>query len=144
MVGKVKIKLLDNNATVPYKGSAEAAGFDLYSIEDADIEPGQRKMIRTGISIAIPNGYFGAIYARSGLACKRGLRPANCVGVVDSDYRGEVMVCLNNDSDDEQKIHKYDRIAQLIIQSYEKIEFEVVDDLDNTDRGDGGFGSSGN
>ncbi len=139
----MQIKKLITNAIVPTKGSKEAAGNDLYADTDYVIPPGTTKMIHTGIAIAVPKGYFGAIYARSGLAVKQGLRPANAVGVIDSDYRGEVIVALHNDSKEDQHISPGTRIAQLIIQPYQDIEFTVVNELDDTDRGDGGFGSTG-
>ena len=107
------------------------------------IPAGQTEKINTGICVEIPNGYFGAIFARSGLATKRGLRPANCVGVIDSDYRGEVIVALHNDTEKSESIHVGDRIAQLVILPYLPVEFEEVDELSNTDRGEGGFGSTG-
>jgi dUTP pyrophosphatase len=146
----IKIKKLNPNAIIPTNGSEYAAGWDLYACEDAKIAPGNSAFIHTGIAIEIPEGYFGAIYARSGLACKQGLRPANCVGVIDSDYRGEIQVCLHNDDLERfterfsfNFISKGDRIAQLIIQKYEPINFIEVDELEDTSRGDGGFGSSG-
>ena len=100
-------------------------------------------MVHTGIAVSIPHGYFGGVYARSGLSTREGLRPANCVGVVDEDYIGEVMVALHNDTDQVKKIEHGERIAQLVIQPYEAAIFEVVDELVNTDRGAGGFGSTG-
>ena len=142
----MKIKQLYSDAIIPTRGSEEAAGWDLYAHlpqESIEIPPRSAVMIDTGIALEIPKGNFGGIYARSGLACKRGLRPANCVGVIDSDYRGEVKVCLHNDSNDWQKIYNKERIAQLVIQPYTTITLEEVEDLDNTDRGDGGFGSTG-
>lgn len=149
----IKIKKLNPDAIIPTNGSEYAAGWDLYACEDAKISPGGSTFIHTGIAIEIPEGYFGAIYARSGLACKQSLRPANCVGVIDSDYRGEIQVCLHNDDLEgsafgfgltfSKQISKGDRIAQLIIQKYEPINFIEVDELEDTFRGDGGFGSSG-
>ena len=130
-------------AVTPTKGSKEAAGHDLYSDEAYDIAPHSTVKVGTGISVAIPNGTFGAIFARSGIAVKRGLRPANCVGVVDSDYRGEVIVALHNDTDEMMSIEKHERIAQLVVIPYIPINFEKVDSLNNTDRGTGGFGSTG-
>lgn len=97
----------------------------------------------TGLAVAIPDGYFGAIFARSGLSTKQGLRPANCVGVIDSDYRGEVIVALHNDSNDCQTYRNGDRIAQLVIMPYLSASFDEVDELDDTERGDGGFGHTG-
>ena len=141
----MKIKLLNNLAKIPTKGSEYAAGWDLYAATDYDIhiQPHETVKIDTGIAIAIPEGFFGAIFARSGIATKQGLRPANCVGVIDSDYRGPVIVALHNDSDEEQIVLAGSRIAQLIVIEYLGLDLEVVDDLDETDRGDGGFGSTG-
>lgn len=145
----IRIKKLNPDATIPTQGSEEAAGFDLYMCDDrfdtpVVIYPGETVMLKTGLAMAIPKGYFGGIYARSGLATKQNLRPANCVGVVDSDYRGEVMVALHNDSQqDFRSVQNGDRIAQLIIQEYLSARFEEVGDLDETERGDGGFGHTG-
>ena len=141
----MKIKLLNERAVVPTYGSSQAAGADLYAAVDKDIyiNPHSTTMIGTGIAAEIPEGYFGAIFARSGLASKQGLRPANAVGVVDSDYRGEIKVALHNDTDIVQMVPVGSRIAQLVIIPYAKAKFEVVDNLDNTERGDGGFGSTG-
>ena len=146
---KLKIKKLDDRAIIPTKGSEYSAGFDLYCMlgdaEERIIWAHDTHMINTGIAVEIPRGYFGAIFARSGLASRQGLRPANCVGVIDSDYRGEIMVALHNDMKRPQRIHNHDRIAQLVIIPYAKefTEFEVIDDLEETDRGSGGFGSTG-
>lgn len=139
----MKIKKLSPDAIIPTKGSKEAAGLDLYALSDVTIPSGKMKKVCTGIAVAIPDGYFGGIYARSGLATKAGLRLANDVGIIDSDYRGEVIVALYNDSTEMRTISKGDRVAQLIIQPYEKVEIEEVTNLDSTDRGEGGFGSSG-
>ena len=142
----VKIKKLNEDAVIPTYGSTEAAGCDLYALLDTDevvIHPGSTSLIRTGISMEIPHGYYGGIYARSGLASKKGLRPANCTGVIDSDYRGEIMVALHNDSPSIQTISNHERIAQMIIEKYEQAEFLIVDDLVETERGYGGFGSTG-
>jgi len=142
---KIDIKLLNDLAKVPTRGSKSAAGYDLYAATSSDcsIAPHETLKIGTGVAVAIPEGYFGAIYARSGLATKQGLRPANCVGVVDADYRGEVIVALHNDTNLTQYINAGDRIAQLVIQPYLNVEFEEVNELDTTDRGEGGFGSTG-
>ncbi len=142
---KVQIKKTTPTATLPKRGSAVAAGFDLYADTAAEIiiPAHSTVMVGTGLAVAIPNGYFGGIYARSGLASKQGLRPANCVGVVDADYRGEVMVALHNDTASDKVIAAGERIAQLIIQQYLEVEFEEVDKLSDTERGDGGFGSTG-
>ena len=140
----MKIKLVSPNAVVPTYGSKCAAGMDLYSSDAYSIAPGKTVLVHTGISMEIPDGYFGAIYPRSGLATKRGLRLANCVGVVDSDYRGEVMVALHNDSTDTQLVELHDRIAQMVIQPYERPQIlEVVNELSDTERGSGGFGHTG-
>lgn len=142
----VKIKKLNEDAVIPTYGSTEAAGCDLYALLDTDevvIHPGSTSLIRTGISMEIPHGYYGGIYARSGLASKKGLRPANCTGVIDADYRGEIMVALHNDSPSIQTISNHERVAQMIIEKYEKVDFLIVDDLIETDRGAGGFGSTG-
>lgn len=151
------IKLLKDNARIPTLGSAAAAGYDLYAaMEDwigpdgmpykgqIEIPPHATCRIPTGIAIAIPEGYWGGIYARSGLATKQGLRPANCVGVIDADYRGEIFVALHNDSDDYRYVASGDRIAQLIFHQAERVDFwNSVKELDITDRGEGGFGSTG-
>lgn len=139
----MKIKLLSDKAMIPYRGSEEAAGYDLYSTDSTDINPGECKLISTGIAMQLPNGYFGAIFPRSGTAVKRGLRLANCVGVIDSDYRGEVKVPLYNDSQEIQTVEQGERIAQLIILPYATVSFEVVDELTDTIRGNGGFNSTG-
>ena len=138
-----QVKKLNDYAKLPTRGSAEAAGYDLYSTDEVIIKPGETMPIHTGIAIALPKNTFGGIYARSGMAINRGLRPANCVGVVDSDYRGEVIVALHNDSTEEQRIHVGDRIAQLIIHEYRTVEMSFADNLDDTARGRGGFGSTG-
>ncbi|MBQ8217937.1 MAG: dUTP diphosphatase [Oscillospiraceae bacterium] len=142
---QIKIKKLRENATVPTRGSASAAGYDLYACLDAPvtIAPHATAMIGTGLSVAIPEGYFGAVFARSGLAAKQALRPANCVGVCDSDYRGEYIVALHNDGDCERTVESGERIAQLVVIPYLSVEFDVVDELDETARGAGGFGSTG-
>lgn len=145
---QVRIKRLNNTATIPTLGSADAAGCDLYANLVTDggsvtIAPGATLFVTTGIAVEIPKQCAGFIYARSGLASKRGLRPANCVGVVDSDYRGEVIVALHNDSQIEQTINHGERIAQMVIGPYLRPEFVEVDDLSDTERGDGGFGHTG-
>lgn len=139
----VGIKKLKDNAVIPTRGSEFAAGYDLYSAEDYTIAPGGTVKISTGIAINPPHGMFGAIFARSGLATKRGLRPANCVGVCDEDYTGEYLVPIHNDSDEFQNIYAGDRIAQLIFMPYVSVCFKEVDELETFDRGDGGFGSTG-
>lgn len=144
----VNIKRLNEGAIVPTKGSEYAAGLDLYAItntteKEVCISPGGTVMIGTGIAAEIPNGFFGGIFARSGLASKRGLRPANCVAVIDSDYRGELIVALHNDSDEYATIKDGDRIAQLVIMPYLDVQLNEVCELSDTSRGDGGFGSTG-
>ncbi len=141
----IKVKKLKPDATVPTMGSKFAAGADLYSAEDADviIEPGETKFIDTGLAMEIPEGYVGLVYARSGLACKRGLAPANKVGVVDSDYRGEIKVALHNHGKEAQTVEKGERIAQMVIAPYLSVNYEEADELSETERGEGGFGSTG-
>ena len=141
----VRIKKLDENATIPTYGSEFAAGADLYACtgETVSINPHETKLIHTGIAMEIPIGFAGLIYARSGIASKRGLAPANKVGVVDSDYRGEIMVALHNHSSEVQTIDNGERIAQLVIAPYVTADFILSDELDDTDRGEGGFGSTG-
>ena len=142
---KVSIKKLSENAVLPTYGSPYSAGADLYALveEETVIMPHETKLIRTGLAMEIPEGYAGLIYARSGLASKRGLAPANKVGVVDADYRGEVMVALHNHTDKEQKIEAGERIAQLVIAPFLKADFELTEELSATVRGEGGFGSTG-
>lgn len=142
---KIEIKKLNENAVIPTRGSEQAAGYDLYAAttEAITIKPHETVKIGTGLAIAVPDGYFGAIFARSGLAAKQGLRPANCVGVADSDYRGEYIVALHNDTDQERTIEPKERIAQLVVMPYLAVEFEEKDELSETQRGAGGFGSTG-
>lgn len=143
---RINIKRIRDDAIIPNRGSVSAAGYDLYSCgidEPIDIAPGSSAKIKTGVIMEIPEGYFGAIYARSGMATKQGLRPANCVGVVDSDYRGEIMVFLHNDSSFVRTIENGERIAQIVITPYLNVEFNEVDVLSDTARGEGGFGSTG-
>ena len=139
----INIKKLHPDAILPRYGSADAAGADLCSIEEATLAPGETKLIHTGLAMAIPQGYGGFIFARSGLATKRGLAPANKVGVIDADYRGEIMVALFNQSGEEQAILKGERIAQLVLLPCPQAEFTLCDELEETDRGQGGFGSTG-
>ncbi|MBQ8322565.1 MAG: dUTP diphosphatase [Clostridia bacterium] len=144
-MSKINVKKLDPNAVLPTYGSEFAAGADLYALSDGEIvfAPHETKLVRTGLAMEIPEGYAGLIYARSGLASKRALAPANKVGVVDSDYRGEVMVALHNHSDKEQTIAPKERIAQLVVAPFLKAEFAEADELSDTVRGVGGFGSTG-
>lgn len=141
----MNIKKLNDNATVPTYGSACAAGADLYACETngVTIEPGKTVLVHTGIAMAIPDGYVGLVYARSGLATKRGLAPANKVGVIDSDYRGEIMVALHNHGSEPQTVENGERIAQIVFTPYAAATFTVTDELDDTARGTGGFGSTG-
>ena len=148
---QMRIKRLNEDAIIPTQGSEYAAGYDLYANRVSEcatrstitIHEGETAKVGTGIAVEIPKGYFGAIYARSGLATKQGLRPANCVGVVDADYRGELIVALHNDSGTDRTVSNGDRIAQLVILPYLAVNFVEVDDLSGTVRGDGGFGSTG-
>lgn len=141
----IAVKKLDERAVLPKYGSAYAAGADLYAVTDGEVvfQPGETKFIHTGIALEIPEGYAGFVYARSGLACKSGLAPANKVGVIDADYRGEVMVALHNHSNVERTINCGERIAQLVVAPFLKAEFEETDELSDTVRGAGGFGSTG-
>ena len=142
---KVAIKKLHPDAVLPTYGSEFSAGADLYALVEGELvfQPGETKFVKTGLAMEIPEGYAGLIYARSGLASKRGLAPANKVGVVDSDYRGEVMVALHNHSTIEQRIAPKERIAQLVIAPFLKAEFSVCEELSDTARGEGSFGSTG-
>lgn len=143
---EVKFIKMNENATVPKYGTEFSAGADLYACIDGDsikIAPGQTVMIHTGIALQIPNGFAGMIFARSGTATKRGLAPANKVGVVDSDYRGEIMVSLYNHSSSEQTVENGERIAQLVIMPYLRADFIEAESLEETDRSSGGFGSTG-
>ena len=142
---KVNIKKLNEKAIIPTYGTEFSAGADLYALceSDININPGETVLLHTGISVEVPEGYAGLIYARSGLASKKGLAPANKVGVVDSDYRGEVMVALHNHSSQCQIVSNGERIAQLVIAPFLKAEFVLSDTLTETVRGQGGFGSTG-
>ncbi len=145
MIDKIKIKKLDKNTIMPTRGSEFAAGADLYALLDKSITvmPNQTVMIGTGIAMEIPEGYAGFVFARSGLACKEGIAPANKVGVIDSDYRGEIKVALHNHSNDEKTIEPGQRIAQIVIMPFVPPVFEECDELSDTSRGKGGFGSTG-
>jgi len=142
----IKIKQLKQTAIIPSKAHPNDAGFDLYAANDIDIwiAPNSTVLIPTGWAMEIPQGYFGGIYARSGLATKQGLRPCNCVGVIDSDYRGEIMVAIHNDSLETQVISIGAKIAQLILHKIDEFVMIPSNELNNTERGTGGFGSSGN
>lgn len=141
----VRVVKLRPNAILPTYGSAQAAGADLYACLDAPVtvEPGQTAFIPTGLSMELPQGTAGLIYARSGLACKRGLAPANKVGVIDSDYRGEFIVALHNHGQKSQTVEHGERVAQLVITPVLTPGFAEVKELTDTDRGSGGFGSTG-
>lgn len=145
MTQSVAVKLLDPRAKMPTYGSVDAAGADLYAVTDGPVTvaPGQTVLIHTGLSLAIPQGFVGLVYARSGLATKQGLAPANKVGVIDADYRGELMVALHNHSGETRTVECGDRIAQLVIAPYLTAQFTQQEELDDTVRGEGGFGSTG-
>lgn len=142
---EIDIKLLTKTAKIPTRGSSEAAGYDLYADIEKDIEirPHTTEKIGTGIALAIPNGYFGGLIARSGLATKQGLRISQGLACVDADYRGEIFVPIHNDTDETQVIPKGTRIAQLVVIPFLPLDFTQVDKLDDTQRGSGGFGSTG-
>ena len=141
----VKLKKLTPNAIIPTYGTVQSAGADLYSgmEQPVTIEPGKTEFIHTGIAIAIPEGLVGLVYARSGMACKKGIAPANKVGVIDADYRGEIMVALYNHGNEAVTVEPGDRIAQLVLTPFITAAFDEADSLDETDRGNGGFGSTG-
>lgn len=143
---EVKIKKLREDAKIPERGTPFAAGADLYACFDGgwiDIAPGDTVMVPTGIAVEIPEGYAGFILARSGLATKRDLAPANKVGLIDSDYRGEIMVALHNHGAVQQTVEKYERVAQLMIVPYALADYVEAAELSDTERGEGGFGSTG-
>ncbi len=142
---KIEIKKLDDEATIPTYGSIDAAGADLYACttEEMTIKPHETTFVKTGLAMAIPKGLVGLVFARSGLSCKRGLAPANKVGVIDSDYRGEIMVALHNHTNQDVTIEPKERIAQIAFVPYIKGDFTVVNELSDTIRGEGGFGSTG-
>ena len=141
---QVNVKKLNENAKLPAYGSEYAAGADLYAAEPAVIEAGKTAFIHTGIAVELPAGTVGLVYARSGLACKQDLAPANKVGVIDCDYRGEVMVALHNHGCETRRVERGDRIAQLVIAPYYTAQFCEAETLSETVRGAGGFGSTGN
>lgn len=140
---EIKIKKLYEDSQIPTRGSEYAAGYDLYAHEGATIKPHETAKVGTGVAIQPPKDTFGAVFARSGLATKQGLRPANCVGVCDYDYTGEYIVALHNDSNEERVIEKGERIGQVVFIPYVNVTFVEVDELDATERGAGGFGSTG-
>ena len=141
----VRIKRLNDLAKIPTRGSKFSAGYDLYAATSYDIQipPHATVKIGTGLAMDLPSGYFGAIVARSGIATKRGLRPANCIGICDEDYRGEYIVALHNDSSETKVVQVGERIAQLILLPYQTIDFKEVAALHDAGRGSGGFGSTG-
>ena len=142
---EINVKKLRDNAVIPTRGSEYAAGYDLYAAIDETvvIGPHETQKIGTGLSFELPENTFGMIVARSGLATKEGLRPANCSGICDSDYRGEYIIALHNDSDEIRYVKPNERIAQLILMSYVPMTFSLVNELTITERGEGGFGSTG-
>lgn len=144
-MANIKVKKLNEFAKLPTRGSSDAAGYDLYAATNQilNIAPHSTIKVGTGLSFELPEGTFAAIYARSGIATKRGLRPANCVGVIDSDYRGPIIVALHNDTDEMQSIEPGERIAQMILLPYIEMKFNEVNELSDTSRGDSGFGASG-
>ena len=141
----VRLKKLDPQAVLPTYGTPDAAGADLYALcaQPQTIAPGETVLVHTGIALEIPTGYVGLIFARSGLATKRGLAPANKVGVIDADYRGEIMVALYNQASVAQTVENGERIAQLVITPFLQAAFTECDELSDTRRGEGGFGSTG-
>ena len=143
MTQTVRVKKLRENAVLPSYGSDYAAGADLYACNAVTVEPGATEFAQTGLALEVPAGYAGLVYARSGLACKKGLAPANKVGVIDADYRGEVMVALYNHSSQAVEIEPGERVAQLVITPYLTAVFEETEELSDTVRGEGGFGSTG-
>ena len=140
---KIAVKKLHPQAVLPSLGSEYAAGADLYSVEEITLQTGETKLVHTGLAMEIPVGYGGFIFARSGLATKRGLAPANKVGVVDADYRGEIMVALHNHGSAAQTVEKGERVAQMVIMPFLAAEYFETEELSDTARGAGGFGSSG-
>ena len=141
----VRFRRVSPLAHVPTRGSEKAAGYDLYADipEDLVVMPHTTATVDTGLRFELPEGYFAGIFARSGLAAREGLRPANCVGVCDADYRGNYMVALHNDSDEPRTVKVHEKIAQMIVLPYLSLEFEETDALSDTARGEGGFGSTG-
>lgn len=139
----VPVKKLNEQARLPVYSSPYAAGADLYACEGVAIAPGETQFVHTGIAVELPLGTVGLVYARSGLACKQDLAPANKVGVIDCDYRGEIMVALHNHGKVERRVEQGDRVAQLVIAPYYVAQFSEADELSATVRGEGGFGSTG-
>ncbi len=145
MIPSINIKKLNEKAIIPTYGTEFSAGADLYACMNSNvtIDAGKTEFIHTGIALEIPIGYAGLIYARSGLACKKGLAPANKVGVIDADYRGEIMVALHNHSNSSVTVENGERIAQLVITPFLQVAFNEISELSDTVRGEGGFGSTG-
>lgn len=145
LIMKIRVKKLDQNAKLPVYGSQYAAGADLYACEQNPVEigAGETAFIHTGIAVELPEGTVGLVYARSGLACKQGLAPANKVGVVDCDYRGEILVALHNHGSETRTVKSGDRIAQFVVTPYITACYEETEELSDTVRGAGGFGSTG-
>ena len=140
---KVNVKKLSETAKLPVYGSASAAGADLFADGDYTVPAGETVFVKTGLAIELPSGMVGLIYARSGLAAKQDLAPANKVGVIDSDYRGEIVVALHNHGKAVRTVNAGDRVAQLVIAPYYTAEFTEAEELSDTARGEGGFGSTG-
>ncbi|MCQ2435877.1 MAG: dUTP diphosphatase [Clostridia bacterium] len=140
---KIRFIKTDERAQAPKYGTEFSAGADICALDEVTLSPGQTVLIHTGIAVEIPDGYAGFIYARSGMATKRGLAPANKVGVIDSDYRGEIMVAMYNQSSENRTVMAGERVAQMVIAPYIKAEFDECETLDETLRGSGGFGSTG-
>ena len=143
MTMKINVKKLDKNARLPVYGSEFSAGADLFALDAAEIGAGETAFVHTGLAIELPAGTVGLIYARSGLASKQGLAPANKVGVIDCDYRGELVVALHNHGETARRVNAGDRIAQLVVAPYYTADFIETDELSSTVRGVGGFGSTG-
>ena len=139
----INIKLINSIAIMPTRGSTDAAGYDLYTYESGDINPNETVKFHTGISMEIPKGFVGLVFARSGLGINHGIVPSNCVGVIDSDYRGEIMVALHNHSNETYSVKENERVAQIVIVPFLSVEFKKVTELTNTERGVKGFGSTG-
>lgn len=140
---EIRVKKLHPDAALPFYGSADAAGADLCSVEAVTLQPGETVAVHTGLAMELPKGYGGFLFARSGLATKRGLAPANKVGVIDADYRGEIIVALHNQSRQPQSVEKGERIAQLVLLPAPQAAFLEAETLEETARADGGFGSTG-
>ncbi len=142
---RISVKKLREDARLPHRGSEEAAGADLYALLDTPltVQPGETVRVPTGLSFELPQGYVGLVFARSSVATKRDLAPANKVGVIDSDYRGEVLVALHNHGTNPQTVEPFERVAQLVVVPYLAAEYVAADDLTETTRGTGGFGSTG-